>query len=180
MLSQLPPQQAWCAKCIRQQRTPPAHIDDKEWGLWSTYKYIKHVTNIGWFKQHMLRSMCPSNAHLEVIEAKYMDGCAVADGVKAGIVGLWIQLIVLCYPPLFALQALVTTPLCPLTLHYSAVASSCMAVRCAVTDVPDWRQASLVEPANAMLCFGGATAFQVLGCNQGAEPGRCPGKHRLL
>ena len=117
-------------------------------------------------------------SHLEVVESKHVNGRSVADGVKAGIVRLCIRPIVFCQPPPFTLQALVTPPLCPLTLHCGAVAGSCMAVWDAVIELAGRCQASPLEPADGMLCSG--STERVLSRSPRAQLCICPGSHGHL
>lgn len=120
---------------------------------------------------HALRS------HLEVVKSKYMDGRSVADGLEAGIVRLCVRPVVFCQPPPLTLQALVTPPLRPLTLHCGAVAGSCMAVWDAVTELAGRRQATPLTPADAMLCSGSTAALRVLSRSPRAQLCMCPGSH---
>ena len=109
-----------------------------------------------------------------------MNGRSVADRLKADIVRLCIRPIVFCQPPPLTLQALVTPPLRPLTLHCGAVAGSCMAVQDAVTELAGRRQAMPLKPADAMLCSGSTAALSVLSRSPRAQLCKCPGSHGHL
>jgi hypothetical protein len=120
---------------------------------------------------------CPLKSHLEMVESKYMYGRSVADGLKASIVCLCVRHVVFCQPPPFTLQAIVTPPLRPLTLHCGAVAGSCMAAREAVTELAGQRQAPQLKPADAMQCSGSTAALRVLSRSPRAQLCIHPGSH---